>query len=229
MADHRGPAVTPHEYNARRIKSGDVTVEVLAHALEAYALDFQRGRPDLADDSRWGPKTSDAWHAECRTGDVSPFPRGHAAIIAHFGEGLDPVDDLNRRGWLKPDAVWIRRNIRSVEWRGHNLHLHRLCVDRFVAALEAALEASGFMPKRIGSLAQRRINRDPAAALSTHTVGAAIDIDAADNGYGVPLARTTLGQNIRFAQVMEEHGFCWGGRWRGRGVDAMHFQAGSPS
>ena len=63
----------------------------------------------------------------------------------------------------------------------------------------------------------------------TATAGVASGVLSADNGYGVPLARTTLGQNIRFAQVMEEHGFCWGGRWRGRGVDAMHFQAGSPS
>jgi len=220
--------MTPHEYNARRINEGHVTTEVLAHALSLYALDFQRGRPGLADDSCWGPKTSDAWHAERRVGDAAPFPRGHSAIIAHFGGDLDPVDDPARRGWLKSDPRWTKANIRSVGWRGHNLHLHRLCVDRFVAALEAAHEASGFMPKRIGSLAQRRINRDPTSAISTHTVGAAIDIDAADNGYGVPLARTSLGQNIRFAQSMEEHGFCWGGRWRGRGVDAMHFQAGSP-
>lgn len=221
--------MTPHEYNAQRIKSGDVTIEVLAEALSLYALDFQRGRPGLADDSMWGPKTEDAWRAERRVGDLSPFPRGHSAIIERFGKGLNVVDDPNRRGWLRRDADWIRRTIKSVKWRGHHLHLHRDVVDRFVAALEAAHEASGFMPQRVGSLAQRRINRDPSRPLSTHAVGAAIDIDAADNRLGWSLDRTTLGRNIRFAEVMEEHGFCWGGRWKGRGIDAMHFQAGSPS
>ena len=221
--------MTPTEYNAQRIRSGDVTVEVLAHALSLYALDFQRGRPGLADDSMWGPQTEDAWRAERRVGDLSPFPRGRAAIVARFAHDFDPVPDPNRRGWLRRDADWIKRNIRSVKWRGHHLHLHRDIVDRAVAALEAAHEASGFMPTRVGTLAQRYINRDPTMPYSLHSIGLALDIDAADNGYGVPLSQTTLGQNIRFPQVMEEHGFCWGGRWRGRGIDAMHFQAGSPS
>lgn len=155
--------MTPHEYNAQRIKSGDVTVEVLAEALSLYALDFQRGRPGLADDSMWGPKTEDAWRAERRVGDLSPFPRGHSAIIERFGKGLNVVDDPNRRGWLRRDADWIRRTIKSVKWRGHHLHLHRDVVDRFVAALEAAHEASGFMPQRVGSLAQRRHQPRPVA------------------------------------------------------------------
>lgn len=216
-------------YNAERIRLGLVETGVLAEALADFALKVQRGRRDITDDSCWGPRTDAAYRATRRLGDHSPFPRGHRAIIETFGADLKVVDDPERPGWLKEDRVWIRANIRSTTWRGHNLHLHVDVVERFVEALEAAFTESGFLPERIGSLAQRRINRRVGAALSTHAVGAAIDIDAADNRRGWSLGRTSLGQNIRFPQVMEEHGFCWGGRWRGADIDAMHFQAGSPS
>ncbi len=216
-------------YNAERIRLGLVETDVLAEALSLFALKVQRGRVDLTADSCWGPRTDAAYRASRRIGDTTPFPRGHAAIIERFSDGLVVVDDPGQPGWLKEDRVWIRKNIRSKNWRGHHLHLHRDLVDRFIAALEAAHVASGFMPTRIGSLAQRRINGRADSALSTHAVGAAIDIDSADNRRGWALSRTSLGQNIRFPQVMEEHGFCWGGRWRGADIDAMHFQAGSPA
>lgn len=232
-----------HDYNLGHIARGAVPRDVLARALTAFALEFQQRTPGLIADGMWGPKTEAAWLAETRgasrpggsPADASPpkvgsldlFPVGHDAIIARYGATLKVVDDPARPGWLQDDEAWRKANIRSVRWHDHWLHMHTDVVDRVAAALEEAYRASGYMPKCIGTLAMRRILGSPTRALSTHAVGAALDIDAAENGYGVPLHRTSLGQNIAFGETLERHGLTWGVRWRT--PDAMHFQCGSPS
>lgn len=58
------------------------------------------------------------------------------------------------------------------------------------------------------------------SSLSTHSWGIAIDIDPSNNGLGN--SRYTMPMWV--VEIFERHGFFWGGRWKGRNVDAMHFQ-----
>jgi hypothetical protein len=62
-------------------------------------------------------------------------------------------------------------------------------------------------------------NRSVQKSLSLHSWGLAIDIDAAWNRVG----RTpTLNPGI--VACFKESGFDWGGDWKGKDVDGMHFQ-----
>jgi LysM repeat protein len=54
---------------------------------------------------------------------------------------------------------------------------------------------------------------------STHAWGIAIDLNPATNAMG-----TAGDLDPRLVDLLEGFGFQWGGRWAGRGKDAMHFQ-----
>jgi hypothetical protein len=57
-------------------------------------------------------------------------------------------------------------------------------------------------------------------SLSTHSYGIAIDLDPAHNAMG----STKYAMPLWVVKIFEKRGFVWGGRWRGRSKDAMHFQ-----
>ena len=57
-------------------------------------------------------------------------------------------------------------------------------------------------------------------SLSTHSWGIAIDLDPERNGMG----DSTFSMPDFAVEAFERRGWVWGGRWKGRGVDAMHFQ-----
>jgi hypothetical protein len=59
--------------------------------------------------------------------------------------------------------------------------------------------------------------------LSTHSWGAAIDLDPARNGMGD--VTPNFANHMWIVDAFEAEGWVWGGRWRGRSCDGMHFQA----
>lgn len=56
--------------------------------------------------------------------------------------------------------------------------------------------------------------------LSTHAWGIAIDIDPARNAMG----DTTPSMPGFVVDIFERYGWLWGGRWKGKQCDGMHFQ-----
>lgn len=61
--------------------------------------------------------------------------------------------------------------------------------------------------------------------LSTHSFGAAIDLNAAYNAFGAkPAALGEVGCLLELVQLAAAHGFVWGGDWKK--PDGMHFELG---
>lgn len=59
--------------------------------------------------------------------------------------------------------------------------------------------------------------------LSMHSYGCAIDLDPANNQLGDTTPRFQKWPQVYAA--FEKEGWVWGGRWKGKGCDGMHFQA----
>jgi hypothetical protein len=57
-------------------------------------------------------------------------------------------------------------------------------------------------------------------SLSMHSWGVALDFDPARNALG----DTTPHMPLWVVDIFESNGWVWGGRWKGRGCDGMHFQ-----
>lgn len=100
---------------------------------------------------------------------------------------------------------------------------HRMMLPALAAAL-AELEAAGLaaLVDR-GDYAGCHSPRLIAAGgpVSRHAWGLAVDLNAASNPFGAPSA-----QDPRLVEVMERHGFGFGGRWPV--PDAMHFEYRGP-
>jgi hypothetical protein len=141
-----------------------------------------------------------------------------AELKEAFGEfAADPEG-----GELEPDDRWNAANLvtRDVPLLG-SVTCHRRLMPQLVGALEE-LAATGDGSEAVGSgyegcYVPRFINRDPTRALSYHSWGAAIDINAERNPFGAP-----PDQDPRLVEVMERWGFSWGGRWEV--PDGMHFE-----
>jgi hypothetical protein len=141
-----------------------------------------------------------------------------AELKAAFGEfAADPEG-----GELEPDERWKAANLvtREVPLLG-SVTCHRRLMPQLVGALEE-LAATGDGPEAVGSgyegcYVPRFINRDPTRALSYHSWGVAIDVNAERNPFGAP-----PDQDPRLVEVMERWGFSWGGRWEV--PDGMHFE-----
>ncbi len=56
--------------------------------------------------------------------------------------------------------------------------------------------------------------------VSNHAWGTAFDINAAEN----PLHGLSFDMPRAIVEILRKHGFCWGGYYKGKSVDAMHFE-----
>ena len=126
-------------------------------------------------------------------------------------------------GTIQPDSAWVRNNIvtTTVPVLG-TVTCHRLMVRQLRGALQAVKDAglAGTIHSYDGCYVPRFIERNPTHAISLHTWGIAIDIDAATNGRG-----TKGTMNPRVVQIFKQWGFRWGGDWSY--TDPMHFEIGA--
>ena len=125
-------------------------------------------------------------------------------------------------GRVEIDPRWVRTNIRAarVPILGRVL-CHRAVIPQLRSALaEIASEglAHTINPTQYGGCyGPRFIGLEAGGRLSHHAWGIAIDINVAENAFG-----TRPTQDPRLVEIMEDHGFTWGGRWLV--PDGMHFE-----
>lgn len=155
----------------------------------------------------------------------TPFLRYGDAVLPQllikktFGEfSARPVGD----GTIVVDPEWKRRNIltANVPVLGE-VTCHRAMIPQLRSAL-TELERNGLShtidtSEYGGCFSPRFIGMEPKGRLSHHTWGIAIDLNVADNAFA-----TKSDQDPRLVEIMERHGFTWGGRWLV--PDAMHFE-----
>jgi hypothetical protein len=157
-------------------------------------------------------------------GETPVFRHGDAvlpslALKEVFGEfAATPIAG----GFLRVDRRWVSENIRTV-------HVPRLgtvtCHRRVIPMLRGALQeladrglAGLIDPGQYGGCySPRFLNRTPAAGISHHAWGVAVDLNVAQNPYGAEPR-----MDRRVVEVFERWGFTWGGRWLV--PDAMHFE-----
>lgn len=155
------------------------------------------------------------------------MPLSDAQVIATFG---DPTPYLRPDG--TPTAEWELRILAPVRlpaplplsW-DRSRQVTSLRAHRLVAGLlEGALKEAHANPDAWASLGDtggtycfRRIGRGK--RLSRHSWGIAIDLDVRDNPDG-GASRMHTGVISAFAL----YGFQWGGYWKGRERDPMHFE-----
>ncbi|MCW2542675.1 MAG: hypothetical protein JWM40_227 [Frankiales bacterium] len=126
-------------------------------------------------------------------------------------------------GTIQPDAHWVRANIVSTRLPLVGLvTCHRLMIPQLRGALRDVVNAglSSSIQSYDGCYVPRFIERDPSHAISLHTWGIAIDLNASTNGRGI---RGTMDQRV--VDIFKRWGFRWGGDWSYS--DPMHFEIGA--
>jgi hypothetical protein len=162
---------------------------------------------------------------QVRLNDEQPFLRYGDAVHPQmiikeaFGE-FAAIPQLD--GSLAIEPAWLKSNIRSaaVPILGR-VTCHRSLFPQLRRALRAVraaglahlINADNFG----GCFGPRFINANPDGRLSHHAWGIAVDLNVAENPYG---AEPNMSRRI--VEVMEAHGFTWGGRWII--PDGMHFE-----
>jgi hypothetical protein len=132
-------------------------------------------------------------------------PETVVSKIAVHRKVVDPLGDALQEVW---DACRVR--VKKREGYDRDTPFYNLETIKEIRRLRLDLYGGGFnfRKKRGGS------------SLSTHSWGCAIDIDPVENGMG----DATFRMPFWVAEIFEKRGFVWGGRWKGKSVDAMHFQ-----
>jgi hypothetical protein len=156
-------------------------------------------------------------------GETPVFRHGDAvlpslALKETFGEfAAEPTG-----GFLRIEERWVAQNIRTARVpRLGTVRCHRRILPMLRGALQelANRGLAGLIdPGQYGGCySPRFLNRNPAAGLSHHAWGVALDLNVAQNPYGAEPR-----MDRRVVEVFERWGFTWGGRWLV--PDAMHFE-----
>jgi hypothetical protein len=126
-------------------------------------------------------------------------------------------------GTIQPDAAWVNANIVSatVPILG-TVTCHRLMIPQLRGALRDVVSAglASSLHSYDGCYVPRFIEHNPSHAISLHTWGIAIDMDAATNSRGI---KGTM--DPRVVTIFKRWGFRWGGDWSY--TDPMHFEIGA--
>jgi len=123
---------------------------------------------------------------------------------------------------IQIDQAWIDANteITTIPLLG-TFRCHKKLIPQIARALEEVeqLGLGGLIrPGEFGGcFSPRFIRSGKEAGLSRHAWGAAFDFNVSGNLYGQPPT-----MDLRLVEVMERHGFSWGGHWSY--PDGMHFE-----
>lgn len=123
---------------------------------------------------------------------------------------------------IRIDQGWIDANTEMASI--HRLGIfrcHKKVIPQIAAAFKAVEDAGLgdlIRPNEFGGcFSPRYIRSGKEAGLSRHAWGIAFDFNVAGNLYGQPPT-----MDMRLVEIMERHGFSWGGRWNY--PDGMHFE-----
>lgn len=163
-------------------------------------------------------------------------------LIAVYGNPKAPGWGKSKQGgaWFEPAPAWQKANLVRVSldrlpgfppYPGAQISgvtVHRLVAPVLIATWEELMRRGLADKLRTfnGAYAPRHMGHTHTRPLSVHAFGAAIDFDAAWNGYGLPLDQAQMNRDV--ARCFEECGWTWGGRWGKPYEDAMHFQYTAP-
>jgi len=157
-------------------------------------------------------------------------PHGLIEITKTFGDINKSVKQI-KDGTLTLDPAFGDKNIICIKlpyklklaW-DHNKHIssikcHLLVAERFRSVFDEILE-QGLNSKAyyFGGCFDFRQKRN-GASLSTHAWGIAIDLNPETNRYG-----TSGDMAPEIVEIFKTFGFIWGGDWKGKMCDPMHFQ-----
>jgi hypothetical protein len=154
-----------------------------------------------------------------------PIPKGRKELEIIYGKFK--YTNGNGRSIVQ-DKSWVAQNIVKVKLHtGKVIALHRLLAAEFPAIFKEACEASGYTPNSVQTHVARRIGKDPAQKLSTHSWGISLDVDPQLNPMGGKQKSgepsiLRQGDKIKFVEVFEKHGYTCGLRWKMK--DDMHIQ-----
>jgi hypothetical protein len=159
----------------------------------------------------------------------TPFLRPGDAVLTTaqiklaFGE-FAARPEPGRPGYLDIDPAWIDEHLVTAHLPLlGSVVCHGAVIDALRGAmLELRRRGLGDLVETYdGCFAPRFIGRDPAAMISHHSWGIAVDLNIAGNYYGV-----VPDQDARLVEVMERWGFGWGGRFIV--PDGNHFEYHRP-
>jgi hypothetical protein len=126
-------------------------------------------------------------------------------------------------GTIQPDTRWVSANIvRGTVPIFGQVTCHRLMLPQLRGALQDVVNAglASSLHTYDGCYVPRFIERNPSHAISLHTWGIAIDLDASTNYRGI---KGTM--DPRVVAIFKRWGFRWGGDWKY--TDPMHFEIGA--
>lgn len=178
-------------------------------------------------DGLWGPKTNEAylkWRAmlkPSRRPDLGLVPMDTpSGLRAFYG---NPGDGLVR---LKPPYGMVLSWDPDVKIK--SFMCHEKVHDTLLRCLTRIAETYGSQAKieearmhLFGGCVNER-NRRGGRTLSTHSWGAAIDLDPVRNARGKPYVRGAGMMPPEVIRIFENEGWVWGGQFST--PDAMHFQ-----
>lgn len=139
----------------------------------------------------------------------------------------------------KPSQTWMRDNLVGIippfrmTYDGkpvRALQMHKKCAESLARVLSNIWQASGNKQQVVdqwgasiyGGGFNFRLKRG-FNSLSMHSWGCAIDLDPARNAMGDITPNFANAPAV--VAAFEDEGWVWGGRWKGKFCDGMHFQA----
>ena len=110
-----------------------------------------------------------------------------------------------------------------------SIRVHKKCAEAMAEAFETIRKETGGDEKLLTASGANvfagaynfRLMRG-GTSLSMHSWGCAIDLDPARNGMGD--TTPNFDNHLFIVKAFEDVGAVWGGRWKGRFCDGMHFQ-----
>lgn len=146
---------------------------------------------------------------------------------------------MDANGTLKPSVKWEAANVERLLFslsrpgETRSARVHKAAAPHFVRFFDLIDKHGlrGHLETFDGSLVVRmkrgKEKSTDVADASTHSFGAAIDLNAKWNPLGkAPAPAGSIGSLVELVPLAEECGLVWGGHWKK--PDGMHFEVGVP-